>query len=1003
MRATQAFNMDFLKKPFSWLRTGLVFPYRASPLSVLFLTSVLLIRLCECEAYEHQRQLEQSFRAEDFKPHDYGSSASAETPDGASSEKGWEKTLRELQIEASDGITQRFEANATDEASSQRFHATSGHSGSPSEDYLEVLDTLDSIARHESADVGWLNIHLEPYDGRGDDGVAADNKSASRDFSSRIQEAGGFAASMLQLGTQRTQVEETLNVLGQEITDDDARKPEGDLEEQKADASQQIAQGQNAASNPGSITVRAVTLNGSRADEKDTDSTANGIMKSFEEAASDFRVAMDAGLSSTRTDVDFEYSFPVETSESRDISFVVVALPRGYTIEGSARDSGACRSTDPQMPPLKCSLKTLNKNRKKITFVVLTSADPSRNLPLGKHSFKISANLPPTAAERDDPWNWWFATFRFTGGHAVTKHFEDTRLIARRQCVWSAWRQESPCSSTCGGGFEIWTRTLFAGPGEAQCGGNMLKRKCQTEACSLSCHLQDWQTVTDCTRRCGAKDGEAFRVRIRKVLVRSEGWGHSCSKLYPWNDAVKAGWSEKLQAVVSLEPCENKFEQDCPAVMGCRVEELNARTLPESFPWGVCPFPCGGFGKITSIVQVANGIPRWVGEKAFPGTFQIPCKADKEPIVITRSCNTQACEDCSVFLEKPEFGKATRAWIFFLPTLEGDHLEVAAPKGMTIISENPSPRQLRILRSGKISRLSQVLPLPGSASTSAQSTSTDDGRARDALGSCLHMANSFGGVKRCQVGKSQHYEGLQSARMQLKSVIEPSGTKAHGMRTLQDSQRSPRPHWLALPIVLGQQSEMEDSKSFYVWLTSSAMPRAPERFRCRLKTELVLPQSCTLSYTPKNVDDCKNCSSQEGQLIEAYRQFVPAKHGGSCEVPAHLRDREATLISAPCHLSCSLMPHRVGRHGKRSQPSGSAVPRRHRLSTVSHITRARLKKMIQRKVGFNKSANDANRIDTDAVTQDTTKSDGTAHNGGGSKSPNPRGGAGEKAAAPVAD
>ncbi|KAL8272883.1 hypothetical protein Esti_003192 [Eimeria stiedai] len=316
-----------------------------------------------------------------------------------------------------------------------------------------------------SADVSWLNIHLETYghqvDGSGDNEVTADTPSTPSNFSSGFHGGDGFVASMLQLGTQRTQVEKRLNVKGEEITD----LTEGDIEDRKAGAAEQITQGQtqHGASNPEPISVKNAARKGSKADTVETHTAvnlANG-MKSFGEAASEFRVALVAGLSSTLADFGIEYSFPVK---------------------------------------------------------------------------RVSEYLS---------------------------------------------RHRS--SSTMG-------------------------------------------------------------------LERPNA-GATCSR-------------------------ENARQQRAVA------KELSAWTLPASFPLGVCPFPRGGSGKITSIVQVANVIPRWVGEKAFAGTFQIPCKADKEPLVITRSCNTQACEDCSVFLEKPGFGRATRAWIFFLPALEGDPLEVAAPKGM---------------------------------------------------------------------------------------------------------------------------------------------------------------------------------------------------------------------------------------------------------------------------------------------------------------------------------
>lgn len=890
-------------------------------------------------------------KQQSFRPHANLSAESGTSPE-ESVAAGWRSTLLGLGVVGFEDDPPSFISGS--DSLEQGADASSEYTG--------ILDKLERIVRHENPDSRWLNIELEPYRGGLQAStvatLATDSEPDKEDFA---------VGSMLQLKSSRKPPAGTQSVLdAQERTDG----PMG---------MQQIS-----TFNSAGVSFAQAIAGGTGNDTEPLSTATYGSdgTQLFTEAVNDFRVAIDEG--SLKPQIDIQYTFPMKTHESRDIAFIVLALPQGYAVRGNANDSTVCKSTEPTMPPLKCKLKVSSSKRASegnATFIVVSSADPTRNLPLGRHSFKIPAEMRPANVKPVNTREWWFATFRFTGGHAITKHFEDKKLLARRKCIWSEWRNETPCSTTCGGGFEVWTRMLFAGPSEGQCGGAILKRKCQTEACSLSCQLMEWEPVTNCTRDCGAKDGEAFRVRIRRVLKQSLGWGQSCSKLYPWDDTTREGWSERLQAVVSLAPCDVKFQAECPAEMGCRVEEVNTRTMPASFPWGVCPFPCGGFGTITSIVQVANGIPRWIGQKHYPDTFQIPCKADKEPLVTTRKCNTQACEDCSVFLENPEFGKATRAWIFFLPTLEGDTMEITAPKGMTIISSPPAPEQLDLLRNGKISRLSHILPSPGislEAPKGAHSAKRE--HDRQMLGNCLFMANSFGGIKTCKVGMSQHYRGLQSAHVTARALIAPSGSRPRLTTPPKEARAGPRPHWIALPVILGEQTEMENHGSFFLWLTTSSMPRDPEVFRCRLRTQLTLPEPCALSYTPRNPEDCKNCNPNTRRSIEAYRRFVPAKHGGSCNVPASMRIPKSILTTVSCELSCGHMPHGVANTSQQEQAKAPRNKPKEPLSTVKHIGRMKLQWLLERKELSKASPGGTHRLDT-TILVDTTGGVGDAVGG----------------------
>ncbi|OEH74348.1 TSP1 domain-containing protein TSP12 related protein [Cyclospora cayetanensis] len=862
----------------------------------------------------------------------------------------WRNTLRELDVVGS---------------SEEKSAPWEGENVAARE-YSEILEKLSRITRHESSDTTWLNIQLQPYrsgvpgNALGN-ALATEHASATRMPWRNYSDQAGNPTQEVLFGGSMLELKSSAKLSTSPGTFANKERTKWKIEDLKVRDSESSMQGGTTEANVRGVTAEHEASARNSAEGATAHFTFGTMDKYLEPAGSavhmpdnnqlldtmdnDFRVAIDPG--SLGSQLDIQYTFPTETHDSKDIAFIVLAIPAGYTIEEKASDTTLCRSADPTMPPLRCSLRLPHDKRKhggEATFLVVSSADTSRDLPLGKHYFAISTSLPSTKATTEIPQSW-FATFRFTGGHAVTKHFEDTRLIARYRCVWSEWKQETPCSTTCNEGYEIWTRMLFAGPSEEHCGGAILKRRCQTEACSLSCQLLGWELLSSCTRNCGAKDGEAFKVSIRRVLIQGAGWGHSCSKLYPWDDITRAGWSERLKAVVSLTPCDDRFKAPCPAQMGCRVEEINSRTMPASFPWGVCPFPCGGFGNITSIVQVANGIPRWLGEKLYPDTFQIPCKADKEPLVTARKCNTQACEDCSVYLENPEFGKATRAWIFFLPTLECDKIDITVPKGMSILSSTLSQQHAEVLRKGRISRLSHILPSPvTSQATNVALYFAEEDLGQKVIGNCSFMANSFGGIKSCKVGASQLYPGSESAQVWARSFIAPSGTHTDASSPDNKKHNNTRPHWMALPVILGEQAAMQDGGNFYLWLTTSSMPRDPEVFTCRLMTYLAMPKQCAFHYTPKDPNECNSCEPDTSQPITSYREFVPAKHGGSCSIPENMRTPGSILTVAPCTLSCGRLPHGSAKIKKEAP---NAKKRDKSLSMVKRVALVNFRRMLQ--------------------------------------------------------
>lgn len=753
--------------------------------------------------------------------------------------------------------------------------------------------------------------------------------------------------------------------------------------------------------------------------------------------------------------VTIAYHFPFETRESRRIAFIIVALPPGYT----ARTEGPlCESVDPDMPPLSCEVRLAHLPQISLheatedqnVFIQVSSADKNRSLPLGMHHFAVAVHTPRLPIAVNTPANWWFVTFRFTGGHAVTKHFENRVLIAREKCAWGGWRQETPCSATCGEGVEVWSRTLFGGESEEACGGALLKKKCFRASCSVSCQLGPWETIVDCTKSCDADNRRGYQVSIRKVLMDKEGWGVDCKRLYPWNPEAHEGWSEKLGAVVRLSVCDTKFRQACEPELGCRVEKVNTRTLSVSYPWGSCPFPCGGLGKITSIVQVANGIPRWLGEKDFPESFQVPCRADKEPLVKRVPCNTFDCEDCSVYLERVKDTTAFRAWIFFLPSQDANTIKITAPRGInfdlkasssaadaksggnqaphsrvdgtetkTDLADNQGdvagqslhwkathllpqarkPTEEEIQASATEGQKTEKGQVAGSQQKSMSKNDAEThGRNQEDIrklyegNACSRLPTSFGYISSCGVSPSTKYEGAQEATMHLSGFIAPQVDTAfdrHIYPHLQSenakhrlkegsAEENRRPEWMAVPVTLEQAAEMENPGNFYMWLSSTSTPRDPEVFKCHLKTKLAVPVKCRYDYTVVDPKDCADCHLDSPKKIMTLRQFVPAKHGGSCSIPLEQRFKNPVAVYAKCSKGCSHVQHDVNSFpGSTEETSGTkegtratkteAIPLSSRLKSVS---RGSLKRILDRA---------ANRQLTEGGTHDATHDPSLVH------------------------
>jgi len=170
-----------------------------------------------------------------------------------------------------------------------------------------------------------------------------------------------------------------------------------------------------------------------------------------------------------------------------------------------------------------------------------------------------------------------------------------------KDCQLSDWSEWSKCSSECGGGEQVRTRTLIALPinGGAECGPLIERKACNTQSCLVDCKVSNWNEWSSCTASCGG----GKQTRSRTILVASSGGGKECPVL-----------SETQDCNIGK----------CP--IDCKVGEWSA--------WSACDKECGGGTQFRT---------RKILQEAANGGQQCPILKE------TRTCNSQACAaDCEV-------------------------------------------------------------------------------------------------------------------------------------------------------------------------------------------------------------------------------------------------------------------------------------------------------------------------------------------------------------------
>eukprot|EP01013_Petalomonas_cantuscygni_P015357 TRINITY_DN3164_c0_g1_i1.p1 TRINITY_DN3164_c0_g1~~TRINITY_DN3164_c0_g1_i1.p1 ORF type:complete len:6949 (+),score=1286.42 TRINITY_DN3164_c0_g1_i1:147-20993(+) len=174
-------------------------------------------------------------------------------------------------------------------------------------------------------------------------------------------------------------------------------------------------------------------------------------------------------------------------------------------------------------------------------------------------------------------------------------------------CHNGTWTPVTPCTSGCGGGTMVYTRTLTCDYCNSTseitriCGERTKTEVCNTQPCPQNCTVSDWTAWGDCVAPCGT----GTQTRTRTVVSPAENGGNACPSLTNVRECTK---------------------DPCPAIC-----HYGAWT-----PSGVCSKTCGG-GTQTFLRTKNSTDPR--------------CTALSED----RPCNTEVCPvDCVVTPWKTE-------------------------------------------------------------------------------------------------------------------------------------------------------------------------------------------------------------------------------------------------------------------------------------------------------------------------------------------------------------
>ena len=203
----------------------------------------------------------------------------------------------------------------------------------------------------------------------------------------------------------------------------------------------------------------------------------------------------------------------------------------------------------------------------------------------------------------------------------LEKETEDERICPFKSCDFTAWKDKTTCSTTCGPGFKQQIRECKGSPDD--CSGDRTKTvSCEIDSCP---YLTKWSDWSECSKTCGL----SLKSRSRKCL--KDGQRSDVSKCHQlWPD-VKLNESENCQ----FKPCE--FTQwidktSCSVSCGKGIKEQVRECKGDT---GDCD---GGLKQITTCqIKPCPIWTRWSGWSRCSKTCGNGSKSR------TRSCARNTC------------------------------------------------------------------------------------------------------------------------------------------------------------------------------------------------------------------------------------------------------------------------------------------------------------------------------------------------------------------------
>ena len=101
-------------------------------------------------------------------------------------------------------------------------------------------------------------------------------------------------------------------------------------------------------------------------------------------------------------------------------------------------------------------------------------------------------------------------------------------FLCPEDCEFGDWREDEPCSLSCGGGVRVVSREILQDRRAhgRPCTGNLeVMVECNTQPCDEDCQWSDWEEDTLCSEECGG----GFQNLSRYIARNNTGQGLPCS------------------------------------------------------------------------------------------------------------------------------------------------------------------------------------------------------------------------------------------------------------------------------------------------------------------------------------------------------------------------------------------------------------------------------------------------------------------------------------------